>query len=409
MSHSIFDQECAALLKKKSDKHLRVSIVIFLASAILTSVIGLLYVRQYIQYEKDFIDNLSFKTVYISMNYKNGRAVALEPSDVSSIRDTLMTNIGEKEISVVPVYKCFSVMFNGNNIYLLGIPSEYGALAGIESMENDVVYFTHTIPSQVTLSISVIRQVTDGFESDKIERMTFNASGDLDKRSPIVKYINQRYEGMLDDIQICAVTMDTFSKIASIQIGKDFSDVVSGAENSEIISLNGIYVYCQDIRSVDQIASILTANGYDVETPIDIFEDFNETISIAFFIFILSGFFLLLMTTINIFFSYRSFYRVQRRDFGILKQIGFGAKKIESLYTVNLIKQFLIFSVAIISAITVIGLFLIPFSYWGYVAVAVAVCVVYLLILFSSVKFLILHKYINEDILYQLVDSKEFE
>ena len=65
----------------------------FLVSIVITSIVGLLYARQYFQFEKDFLTNIALRTFVVDANYSENRIGRLNQEDVEQISRLLKRSI----------------------------------------------------------------------------------------------------------------------------------------------------------------------------------------------------------------------------------------------------------------------------------------------------------------------------
>lgn len=402
------DGSCAKLLLKKSSGHLKISLIMFLVSITVTSVIGLLYARQYFQYERDFLENVAMRTITVERYFGDHSVRPVSFADVSKLTEILDEELPNTEITVVPVYTTNTgITMDGGQINFFAIESDHSFMVNLDELIDNTAYFTRSQPSTVAIEISAITEITDnGFVSGALERVILDTEIGLFKNTPILSTQNI-FPSMLD-YPTLFVNMNTFHEIASIFLNRKIENIQDVTE-SDLISLHGIFVYVDDLRLVSSVGSLLMKQDYSAVAPIDAFDDFEETLSVAFMVFLLSSIVLLCMTTINIFLSFRSFYRVQQKDMGILRYMGFSDKRIYKMYYKNLAKKFFqIFAVSS-SIIFLTGMILFSFGHWLTLFLFILSLFGFLCALYAMILRFVIYKYVHQDLLVLIRESKEFE
>lgn len=399
------DRSCAKLISKKSNEHLKISIVIFLLTISIVMVIGLLYSRQYFQYEKDFLENIAIKTVRIDASFKDNSIKSVNSSDIKNIEKRLKQEYPNTNIKVIPVYTCIGTYINGSHVNIYAIDESNCFFIDLKTMTDETVYFTKKQSETIALEISVLEEVSGGFSSNELKPLIFKTAEGVSEKTPI---LSELMPSMKDDLT-CFVNMETFKKISSIILSKEIQDVSEVSDESELIILSDIYVYVDDLYYINPISTFLAENNYRAYTPTNSFDDFNETISVTYSVFILSSLILLLIATINIFLSFKSFYRIQQKDIGVLRYMGFDNKRIYKMFCKNLAIKFL--QILFICSVTtfILGMLMFSFSHWLVLFSFIVILFIFLCLLFFVICKFIISKYVNQDLLTLIRESKEFE
>lgn len=403
------DSSCANLISKKSSGHLKISVIMFLISITILMVVGLLYARQYFQYEKDFLENVAVRTVYVDACFDESSVREVASSDIGSINEKLKNEFPDNEISIIPVYTCMGVTVNGSAASVFAIDGQQSFFINLEQMNDDTAYFTGKQPNTVALEISVTEETSDGFHSGEIKRMLLTSSDGVSEKTPVLAAQNSYMTPGMKETSVCFVNIDTFKKIVSVLLAKDVGDIDETADNSELVSLSGLYAYVDDLRLVSSVSSFLTEQNYRAYTPADSFDNFGETVSVTFIVFLLSAAVLLCMTTVNIFLSFRSFYRVQQRDMGVLRYMGFDNKRIYKMYCRNLRSKFLQIMLICSLLVLLIGMLLFSFEHWLVLLSFVLALGVFLCVIYFAISKAVIYKYVNQELLVLIRESKEFE
>ncbi|MDR1927144.1 MAG: hypothetical protein LBQ33_00720 [Oscillospiraceae bacterium] len=402
------DGSCAKLLLKKSSGHLKISLAIFLASITITGIIGLLYARQYFQYEKDFLENVAMRTITVERYFGNQSVRSVSFTDVSELTRILDKEFPSTKTTVIPVYRPntgFTV--DESPINLFAVERSHSFLVDLDDMLDNTAYSISQQPKTIGLEISVITEITDnGFVSGVLERVILNTELGASRNTPILS--TQNFFPSMLEYPTFFVNMDTFHEIASIFLNREIVSM-QDATDSGLISLQGIFVYVDDLRLVSAVASFLMEQDYSAAAPADAFDNFGETLSVAFMVFLLSSICLICMTTVNIILSFRSFYRVQQKDMGVLRYMGFGNKRIYKMYRKNLGIKFL--QIMGVSALLIFmaGMILFSFGHWFVLAAFILSLAAFLCLLFIAISRFIIYSYVRQELLVLIRESKEFE
>lgn len=400
------DGSCAKLLLKKSNGRLKISMIMFLITITITMVFGLLYARQYFQYKKDFLNNSAINTVYVDASFDDSSVRLVTSSDIENINKNLKTQFPNNDISVIPVYTCMGVSINGSSVNLFAIDKQQCFFVDLDQMPNDIAYFTKKQPDTVALEISVTEETVGGFSSAEIKRLLLKSSTGVPEETPV---LTKLLTPSMKEDPTCFVNMETFKKVVSVLLSKDVDDVNEVADNSELVTLSGIYVYVDNLRLVSSVSSFLTTQNYQAYAPTDSFDDFGKTVSVTFMVFLLSAVVLLCITTVNVFLSFRSFYRVQQRDIGVLRYMGFNDKRIYKMYCKNIRNKFLQIMLVCSLFVLILGMILFSFDHWIVLFSFVLALFAFLCIIYFSISRFIIFNYIKQDLLVLIRKSKEFE
>lgn len=404
------DASCAKLLLKKASGYLKISLTMFLISITITSVIGLLYARQYFQYRKDFVENISIRTVSVDASYEDSSLHAISPEDIAKIKFLLSSNLPNCKADVIPVYTCSGLNMNGTSINLFAIDSTQCYLTGLNNMVDNTAYFIKQQPSSMTIEISVITELNEeGFQSGKLERINLRTDKGVSKNTPLLTIQNQYLLPSISEIPTCFVNLNTFNNIVSTLLDQKVENINETITGNELVRVTGIFVCVDDLHLISNVSSLLTENNYRTYAPADAFDNFGETVSIGLFVFFLSSIVLLCMTTVNIVLSFWSFYRVQQKDMGILRYMGFSNHRIYNMYRKNLSRKFKRITVTISFVVFFVGMMIFSFNHWFVLVCFILSLIVFLITIFFIILRLIVYKYINQDILLLIRESKEFE
>jgi len=376
------DASCAKLILKKSGGYLRISMIMFLVSIVITSIVGLLYARQYFQFEKDFLTNIALRTFVVDANYGENRIGRLNQEDVEQISRLLKEKFPNEEFSVIPVYRNSAVSLFGRYVRLYGIDPKHSFIIGLENMEDNVLYTVSNMQDTVPLEISVVKIEENGFEAGENHTKSTKTSTGVSKNSPVLSDDLMRDS----DMEYCFVTTKTFEEIIPITLDGRAKSIKEALEMSaSLVEIRSIYVVAENILMLNPAYSHLIEHNYRSYAKIDVFEDFSETISVSYLVYFCSSFVLLIMTTVNIILSFRSFYRVQQKDMGILRHMGFDIKRVYKMFKRNLRKKFIQILFISSAIIFITGLLLFGFERYTVLAGFIAALCIY----FSFIYFVV--------------------
>lgn len=216
-----------------------------------------------------------------------------------------------EEFSVIPVYRNSAVSLFGRYVRLYGIDPKHSFIIGLENMEDNVLYTVSNMQDTVPLEISVVKIEENGFEAGENHTKSMKTSTGVSKNSPVLSDDLMRDS----DMEYCFVTTKTFEEIIPITLDGRAKSIKEALEMSaSLVEIRSIYVVAENILMLNPAYSHLIEHNYRSYAKIDVFEDFSETISVSYLVYFCSSFVLLIMTTVNIILSFRSFYRVQQKD-----------------------------------------------------------------------------------------------
>lgn len=290
-----------------------VMIVFFVSLAItLTSVAGLIYSKNYFSYEKDTAENMANRTVYVNYSFEDNNLHRVNSSDIEKIKQIIVQKHSGRNINVVPVYSvCSGIYLNDKPVNLFAFPKEYCSFLGLDKMQDNTAYFYNEEKSKAEFQICVTKIVDNGFVSDKLESITFEAKNGVSEKSLISVIKEKNMTPSMSKDPICFVTMESFYKIISIMLETEIKSEIELDEYSALVPLEGIYICSDKLSSVNSISSILVQQNYNANAPIDTFGDFEETISNTFIVFILSSVALIFLSSVNIFITVKTAKRIK--------------------------------------------------------------------------------------------------
>ncbi len=292
-------------------------LVVFLVSVAITvtGVAGLMYSEDYFQYEKDTMENEASRTVYINYHVESDGPRIVDSTDAETIKQIISQKYPAQSMEVIHVYGVNGGLFlNGRPVNIFAIPKEYSSFVGLDKMEDDTVYFNNEEYNQIEFQISVTKIVDGGFVSDKLEKMTFKAEKGISDKSLIATIKRENMTPSALEDPMCFVTMDTFYNIASVLVESEINSDKDLDKYKGVISTEGIYICVDRLSYVNSVSSTLIQQNYNAYAPIDAFEDFEKNISESFIILILSSVGLVVLSSVNIYFTIRTVKRIKNKE-----------------------------------------------------------------------------------------------
>ncbi len=305
----IYKKHINKALLKKDGKNIQMlppyklilALMAFFISLVITatSVVGLFYSKEYFEYEKDTIKNMSARTVYVNNVFCAGTARNVSVTDVDNINSILEEAFTINRNEVIPVYTaCGGLSMNGCSLNLFAIDKKYCNYIGLDEMSDGTLYLANSQNEDIVLDISVTEIVDGGFVSNDLEHLTLSTKSGIAENSLVMT--NSVTPGMKN---VGFVNMETFFEITSLLIDSKIENEQDFIEYEDLVKLEGIYICANNLSGINSVNSILSFNNYNAYTPIDTFRNFENTVSNLFIVFLLSSVILLLLTVINIFLS----------------------------------------------------------------------------------------------------------
>ncbi len=289
-------------------------LVVFLVSSAvsLTSVAGFIYSKNYFKYEKDTAENIAGRTVYVDFSFEKDNLRKVNSTDTEKIKQILTRKYPGRNINVIDVYSFSSgIYLNGEHINLYAVPKEYCTILGLDEMQDNTAYFYNEDIDQVEFEVCVTKITDSGFESDRLEKLSFKAKNGISEKSLVSIIEKENMTLSTKDDKICFVTLNSFYKLASIMLETDIKSKTELNEYNGLISLEGIYICSDRLSYVNSISSTLIEQNYNAHAPLDTFGDFEKSITNIFKVFILSSAGLVLLSGVNIYLTIRTVSQVK--------------------------------------------------------------------------------------------------
>lgn len=204
------------------------------------------------------------------------------------------------------------------------------------------------------------------------------------------------------------VPLEQFKQIVCTMFTTDWKGFKQKYDSGNPFAMNvikGYYVYVDEIDDVNHCAALLKENGYHVNYTIKAFDDVSASVRMMEIVIALFIVMFYVISYIVVYISINSYYRMQSRDIGILKQMGFSRQTLNRIYF-GIVKKPLM-GIFFLLVIFIIGMGIL-FVENGYLILAVLLSILLLyLIMIVSIKSLV-HRIIEKPML-ELLKEKEFE
>ncbi|MDQ5983873.1 MAG: hypothetical protein RUMPE_00902 [Eubacteriales bacterium SKADARSKE-1] len=393
------------LLLKKSNKYLKVSIPLFVFSLILLSIFSTLFLNQYIQVKKDFINN--YNTHIIEAYYTNDQSSIheLKFSDENLIREKLKEQIPNLDYDIVKKYQInFSVEDeNGRSFFLYALSKNAQDFSGINELENNSLYTDSLEGGYSTLNLPVILIKQGGFISNKTVEYKLKNCNENFSKSPF--FSNENSEQAF-------VGFDTYKNIIEMMYGTKWDTFEKQFDESNtfgIQAINRMFIYVKDLNKVESVARVLDYMGFSTNYTFKAFDNFSLSIENTIFISMFLSIAIFLITAVYIILSFNSYLKVQQKDIGILKHYKYTEKMINRLYSKNINKTFINTGIFIALFIIIIGSVFLGIKQYLYIGLILSVVLALLCVVNRIIVLFLLRKYTNKNIIELLKKSKEFE
>ena len=292
-------------------------LVVFLVSLgiTFTSVAGFMYSKDYFEYEKNTTENMAGRTVYVDYSFENVNLHRVNSADTEKIEQIITKKYPGRNIDIIPVYTFISgIYLESERVNVYAIPKDFCSFLGLTEMQNDTAYFYNEEISQANFEICVTKIVENGFESDKLEKLTFKAKNGVSDKSLVSIIEKENMTPSMREDPICFVTLDSFYKMASIMLETNIKSEIYLDKYSELTTLKGIYICCDRLSLINSVSSTLVQQSYNAHTPMDTFGSFEKVLPNIFLVFILSSVGLVLISAVNIYLTIRTVKRIKNKD-----------------------------------------------------------------------------------------------
>ena len=363
-------------------------------------------IKEYENINEEFIKNEN--THMIKINYKwdeYNQIEMLKFQDEKNIQKVL----DEKYKNMYNTYAVYQIECGVNSdtedmYYIRAIDPKTICMLGTYKQEENVIYQNTIKNNSVTLQIPKIRVSEDGCEAY-----------DCLKRNYQIKEIqndNNIYSLYLDgQLENSYVSHNDYKQIIEQIYDIKWNEIQDNYDNGYNYGMNMIesyYVYVNDISDVKAIAEELENENYCTQYTMKAFQNLDGTVRLIIISAILFVMLIVIISTTSTIISFRNYYKLQQKDMGILKQMGYSQKTVWGIYSHGLNCIFGIILSAVFIVGSIIGMGILEKS--NFIALGgVLLEVIILMIIIWGVISNILYRYTQKDILILLKLSKEAE
>lgn len=400
------DKYVSGRLIRKSSKFLKISISLFAFSLILISVFLTLFFNQYLQIEKDFLTNDYTHMIEITCRVHDNMAYNLGFADLPAINRKLGNDLPNASFTGINEYQFnFGIIDDQNNIVWLHALDNFCAqFFGKEEFQKNCLYSRSLQDGTTKLLIPVIDEEDPFVSIDMIELVCSN-DNDIPEKTPFT--LNEIL--LADQTFISFDTYKTVIEKAFTLSWEDFVKRYDAGEEMSIQPVKKIFIYVDDIRNVEKIASVLDRMGYATNYTFKSFENFSESIKTTILVAAILIAIVFLITSAYIVLSFNSYLKVQQKDMGILRHYGYNTTRINKIYARNINKIFVLMALFITLLIGAFGYIFLGLAAWQYILIVLGGVLIPLYIVNRIITCFTVRSYSKKPFLDLVKTNKEFE
>lgn len=394
------------LILKKSSKFLKVSIFLFAFSLILISSFLALFFNQYIQIKKDFVDNSNTHVIEVTLAENGNTVKELDFNDLETITNAISSELPDVSFTGINEYQLnLGIEDNNGNVYFLYAIENTGAkFLGFDELKENCIYSSDINEDTLSLNIPIVSVHNGGLTSNKRETTEFTVEHNISSNNPLSIYESATSKSY--------ISLDTYKNIIEICFGLSWEDFVADYNSNNSFGVQAVYkifIYVDDIQSVEDVAKIVVNEGYCTNFTFKSFDNFDSSMRNTLLISALLVLIVFIVTSANILLSFNSYLKVQQKDMGILKHYGYTSCDIRKIYSKNINRIFFLMSIFISLFIVVVTIIFINTDILIYLLIIVASVLIPLYVVNRIVVLYILRKYSEQNILDLIKTNKEFE
>lgn len=393
---------------KKASSYLRIVIGIFICTLICLSSVMVFYKNQKIREDKNYNKNSKIHTIRVvsktNKEYELEQLTVKDSKNIETILERDGVNANQYTISNIFAIT-FGITDNNNEGYVIyGIGNENKELVGELQLQNDVLYMEQPSNQQVDLDIPVLNMKEGGISVSKSVSMPVTCEAiDLSK-SPLMLYKTPH-----KNLNYAYVNEKTFLKMIGIMNKIDEVESLHSDKLEQISFVDELYVYVKQVGDIDRIASLLEKNYYQLVYSLSAFDSFSEDYKNASIFVTMFVVLFVLIASIHVILSFKSYIKLQQKDMGILKHLGYSIRDISIIYRRNINHMFMKLTIGIVLYTCFIGSICLGIAEIGSILLIMLIVASILILINAVINCAILKKFIKKDILTLVRSSKEFE
>jgi len=397
------------LIFDKAKKYLRISTILFTLSLILVATLLAVVENQYLQVQKDFIENDNTRFIEIRGAKRSGQDDYLRFFDAERIDKALRLHHPNSAFKIISEYQFnFGITDSNGATHFIYALDEVGAsLLGDQlELHPGIAYSIDAPVTDLALNIPVIEFEGGGFRSVKTVNHTLQRESGVSPGNPF-----GLFESNSENDQLF-ISASTYRQMIELAFNTEWNTFVERFDRDNpygIQAIRKIFVHVDNLSHVQPIAKTLADMGYSVNYVLRAFEDFAASMrnsAVVMSILILVVF---LGAAAYIVLSFNSCFRVQQKDMGILKHFGYSSTDLDIIYSTGINQIFLRAGLIAMAYTLIITAILVPSVFLYYFALNLAVILVLLLLINRIIVSVVLKIHTKRDIISLLKVNKEFE
>ncbi len=392
-------RKISKLILRKSNSYLKISLVIFTLLLTIIATAAIILLNQYCQVEKDFIKNENLHIIEISSKTNKNEILPIKYSFKNDISELISNKYPDVKFTIIFKYIKGAISDkNGDPVLLTALDDNaFGLLSKFKPKDNEM-YTNYYSLSKVELRIPIVTKQSDGsFISNKSGKLELDVIKKDFNNNPFLSFKDEPSPPNL-------VSLSTFKKASEIMSNLEWDKIV---KNGNII--DKAYIYVDELKLVETIAKVLNDNKYNTNYVFKSFDSFTDSMGTTFILFAIMAFMIFFGTIINVILAFNSYIKIQQKDIGILKYLGYSTKSLLKIYGNSINQIFIKLGILMIIYISILGLI---FLKWIFISVVPTIILLFLTLLFiinRIIHFTLLRKYINKELLELIKLNKEFE
>lgn len=401
------DREISKLILKKSNSYLKISIILFLLTLMMPVFFGIYMINEKTEQENNYTYNDNVHMIRLDGRLDNKTYSTLTNQEGIRLEQILNQKGYQDCYTITPLFKIIGATDSekGNAIEIFGISKNAAQWIVNSELKDDTMYMKSCKPGKININIPIIEMKDEGVEVNESVDLKLNLEDGVKEDSPLSLYVHE-----FSDLSQAYVTEETCLELLKQMYKLDDSiSSLYANEIENILVVEEIYVYVKDVYKIDEIAKLLKDNGYCTTYTFEAFDSLSTSLLKANFILSCLMGLVLLISAVNLIFSFWSYLKVQQKDMGILMSYGYSKKRLYSIYRRNINRIF--FRVGAVAMILSTILWLVFNHSWSFKSLIIILFIILAIILTVSRAVLLgpLRSYINKDRLNLIKQSKEFE
>jgi hypothetical protein len=317
------------------------------------------------------LDNPNTHYVQVAGKFSGSGLDSVKFEDLSEIRRLVAKSTPSSVVSALYSLP-FGIPANGGaTVFVRGVEDGGSGLFGNSQLEDGFLYSTAYEKGIIELDVPIVNVEEGGFSSDATIGMTLEARP-LDGASPILAL------GGGGQGNLVFVNEETFGSVFGAVFGLDWSEVPSMYDSTNPFGFDlveGVFVWVDRLEDLRGVAASLESEGYQAGYVLRSFPSLLSTISLGGVVTIVLAAAIALSGLALALSSYRSYFRLSRRDIGIAVHLGYSQEDVQRFYAAAVARTLGWAAATAVASDLAVGLVLLRQVPLAVVANAVGVCV----------------------------------